>query len=59
MMLQAWFEMAEIRHRKFAPSAWIPLRSVQPANCASAAMTIATLLERLTKSEIDKRGKHG
>ena len=30
MMPQAWFEMAEIRRRKFASSAWIPLRVVQP-----------------------------
>ena len=30
MMPQAWFEMAEIRRRKFAASAWIPLRAVQP-----------------------------
>jgi hypothetical protein len=29
MMPQAWFEMAEIRHRKFAVAAWIPLRAVQ------------------------------
>jgi hypothetical protein len=30
MMSQAWFEMAEIRRRKFASSAWIPLRAIQP-----------------------------
>ena len=30
MMPQAWFEMAEIRRRKFASSAWIQLRAVQP-----------------------------
>lgn len=30
MMSQVWFEMAEIRRRKFASSAWIPLRAVQP-----------------------------
>ena len=30
MMPQVWFEMAEIRRRKFALSAWIPLRAVQP-----------------------------
>lgn len=30
MMSQAWFEMTEIRRRKFASSAWIPLRAVQP-----------------------------
>ncbi len=30
MMPQAWFEMAEIRRRKFSSSAWIPLRAVQP-----------------------------
>lgn len=30
MMPQAWFEMAEIRRRMFAESAWIPLRAVQP-----------------------------
>ena len=29
------------------------------ANCASAAMAIATLLERLTKSEHDKGETHG
>ena len=29
-MSQAWFEMTEIRRRKFASSAWIPLRAVQP-----------------------------
>ena len=29
MMSQAWFEMVEIRRRKFASSAWIPLRAVQ------------------------------
>jgi len=30
MMLQAWFDMTEIRRRKFASSDWIPLRAVQP-----------------------------
>lgn len=29
MMPQAWFEMAEIRRRKFTSAAWIPLRAVQ------------------------------
>lgn len=29
MMNQVWFEMAEIRRRKFASSVWIPLRSDQ------------------------------
>lgn len=51
MMSQLWFEMAE------SP----PLHQGQTliANCASAAMAIATLLERLTKSENDKGNKNG
>ncbi len=91
-MPQAWFEMAEIRRRRFASSAWIGtyqlrladahlpgselaeamklagIDGVSPAlhqgqtliaNCASAATAIATLLERLPKSENDKGEKHG
>ena len=51
MILQAWFEMAAIR----------PLHQGQTliANCASASMAIATLLERLVNSENDKGNKNG
>lgn len=66
MMPQAWFEMTEIRRRKFASSAWIPLRAVQPiceegiqtlhqgqtriANCAASGAVIASLLGCLVNS---------
>jgi len=29
-MNQSWFEMAEVRRRKFASAVWIPLRAVRP-----------------------------
>jgi hypothetical protein len=69
MITQGWFVMAEIRRRKFATSAWILLREVQPicearkrgqtliANCDFAAMASSKLLERLLNSTCEE--SHG